>query len=137
MKTTQRVEFGCCYISDGVLNAHTYKAEVTVSGHQRYLDSGVVLRFEVFKNYLKQTVPDKHFIYQGTDRMTSVIADDMKACGVPTLMLNKSISCEALCEYIAQALQGLLYNKEPGVSVQSVKLREASDSYATWGVESL
>ena len=138
MRVTQGINFECCYISDHKLNAHRYRAEVTVSGEQRYLDTGFVLEFDKFKKYLREVVPDGKFIlakygYSGDVDEANVrdVGVAMAKCGIMTQEFTEA-SCEVMCEEIAHKLQQEFYLREPGIVVEEVKLRETPDSFAVW-----
>lgn len=134
MVITQKREFECCYISETGLNAHRYRIDVTVSGNQRYVDTGQVISFEQLSEYIRMAVPDKYWVYgeaSSLDILNVVAA--IKTCKIPTWSLPVvSVSCEKLCERIASKLQLMLDQFEPGVIVEQVKLVENSTSYALW-----
>lgn len=128
-----RTEFEASYLQNCELHSHRYRIEVTVSGPQRQEDKGKVIEFSHLAMYVKQVIYDKSFIF-GTDVLPEErpVIDALRAAGVKCWPCTFSLSVENFCTDIADRLQIIFNNFEPGVFVQEVKLRETNDSYATW-----
>ena len=134
IEVTQRVEFECCYIANHELNAHRYKFEATVKGPQREHDFGTVIDFRNLRNHMQSVVWDKKFLYNKYDRDTIVkkVVSDL-----PDEFLAETdvdLSAENICKLLVSRLQKVLDFQDPGVTVISAKLRETSDSFASWSI---
>lgn len=133
MEVTQRIEFECCYIFYGNLEAHRCKLEVTVEGPQRFQDLGVVISYEQLRNYMKQIVPDKAFVYCDRDyNYGVVIAEAFDKVNCRTKSYPFAISGENLCKHFVDELQDTLDHHEPGIRITSMKLREDNNSFVSW-----
>lgn len=132
IEVTQRVEFECCYIVNDELNAHRYRFEVTVNGPQREQDMGAVIDFRQLRNYMDTVCFDRKFLYSSQDMNTVVV-------GVANALPDKFkervdflLSAENICKELVNRIQFILDRIEPGVTVISAKLRENSESFASW-----
>lgn len=130
-----RTEFESSYLQNCQLHSHRYRVEVTVDGPQRHENKGKVIEFSHLAQYVNQICYGGYFLY-GTDilPMERLVIDALKAADVHVWGLPFSLSVENFCIDIADRLQILLNKFEPGVRVLEVKLRETSDSFATWTV---
>lgn len=135
IRVTQRTEFECCYlIPPHSVEAHRYRVEAEVKAPQRYEDEKCVMRFETLKELLKGCVPDGCFIYDVNQvhsfpyKIGVAIGNE----GYPTCALKYPISAETICATIAAKLQDRLTFLYPGVTLESVKLRETGDSFVSW-----
>ena len=140
MTVSYRTEFESCYVQSGELHAHRYRVEITVDGPQRYEDTGRVIEFADLSRYLKEAVPDKKFLHHvsgeldDTSRNENDLAASMQKCGVDVVLFDDIISVELLCTWIRDRVQFILDFERPGVRVIEVKLRETTESFATWSI---
>lgn len=132
IEVTQRVEFECCYIANQELNAHRYRFEATVIGPQREQDMGAVIDFHQLQRYMRGVSYDKKFLYSSQDM-------DRVVMGVVNALPDKfkervefQLSAENICKDMVSRLQFALDRVEPGVTVIGAKLRENTDSFASW-----
>ena len=132
MEVTKRLEFECCYVYRDEIHAHRYKLEVTVQGPQRYNDYGVVLSFDELLRYMKQTVPDKTFVYYVKDAAGTYISKAFHDYNYRTLGFEFPISAENICNHLALSLQDELDIHEPGIQIVDLKLREDNNSFVSW-----
>ena len=58
----------------------------------------------------------------------------MKAYGIGVWLFDEPISVELLCTSIRDRVQCILDAEQPGVRVIEVKLRETTESFATWSL---
>lgn len=134
---SQICSFTCAYISNvtGVrtLNAHNYRVEVTVSASDRV--SPVIIPFEELQECIESCLPDKHFLY---DMCTESgpeldVVRALKNCAIPTKGFASTVTAETIVNRLARDIQNELdSNDRTDVLVRKVKLREDSNSYATW-----
>ena len=140
MTVSYRTEFESCYVQSNELHAHRYRIELTVDGPQRYEDTGRVIDFSDLSRYLKAAVPDKKYLHHvsgglnNDSRCESNIASAMKAYGIGVWLFDEPISVELLCTSIRDRVQCILDAEQPGVRVIEVKLRETTESFATWSL---
>ena len=136
IQVTQRVEFECCYLSEGkYVEPHRYRVEATVESPQHYADHGVVLNFAEFKKYILSVVPDHAFVFNaGASSSQAELEVGYKFVDykLKTVEVDFPISAETLCNYIATNLQDVFNMKEPGVVLVDLKLRENNDSFVSW-----
>ena len=135
IEVTQRVEFECCYLFQQQLECHKCKLEVTVSGPQRFEDTGVVISYEALKQYMRDIVPNKKFLYNKDDNAGNLVAkalDLSLSVGSSTQEFDFPISAENLVDYFAETLQDTFDRCEPGIILLDMKLREDASSYVSW-----
>ncbi len=132
MEVTQRIEFECCYLFYGVLEAHRCKMEVTVAGPQRFEDHGVVITYAALQDYMKQVVPDRSFVYCRSDPSGLYVGKAFQDVNCSVKEYDFPISAENLCKHFAEELQDLFDVKEPGIHILDMKLREDNNSFVSW-----
>ncbi len=132
MEVTKRAEFSCCYIQDKQIEAHHCKVEVTVEGPQRFEDFGRVITYENLQNYLRGIIPNRAFLYCKRDYNSIHVADAFNTVGCKTVEYNFDISAENLCRHLAETLQDVFDELEPGISILEFKLREDNNSFVSW-----
>lgn len=134
---SQRVEFSCSYLVKNTgkygytLQGCRYLVEATVKNSINE-DSPVVIEFKQLKAHLSAAVPDNAFLFYHGDSLAQHIAAELDPLGVSVKAYSTTVSAEIICETIAMRLQSLLDTYDPGVLVVEVKLRENSDSFATY-----
>ena len=134
---SQRIEFDCSYLVKPVdatqytLQGCRYLVEATVQ-NKYATETGVVIEFRKLRDYLAACVPDHAFLYHHSSSVASQIATTLNQIGVRVKSYAVPICAENICENIAFQLQALLDEYSPGVVVVEVKLRENSDSVATY-----
>lgn len=134
---SQRIEFDCSYLVKSIDSAQyslqgcRYLVEATVR-NKYATESGVVIEFRKLRSYLSACVPDHTFLYHHSSSVASQVASTLSQIGVLVKSYAVPICAENICENIAFQLQALLDEYSPGVIVVEVKLRENSDSVATY-----
>lgn len=142
---TQRADFECSYIlplfNRYELHSHRYRIEVTVEGPQRLEDFGMVLEFDRFKSILNTILPNRSFIYQAGeigdcfDVHLNRVVSELNRLNIRLYSVPMAPTVENLCSHFASELQSVLDSQEPGVRVVNLKLRESTDSFASWSIE--
>lgn len=152
MQVTQRNEFECSYLmKDNTFRSVHYRVEVTVEGNQHWIDEGMVIEFTHLSEIVKSVLPDRCFVYQNAPGDSSLsgsnitgsptyttemrLAGYMQMLEIRTAAYPFVISAENLCRAIGERVQDKLNLIEPGVTVVGVKLRETTDSFASWKPE--
>lgn len=134
---SQRVEFDCSYLVKNTgtygytMQGCRYLVEATVKNNINE-DSAFVIEFKELKSHLISCVPDHTFLYYHGDPLAQHIAAELDPLGVSIKAYSAPVSAETICQTIAIRLQSLLDSFNPGVLVVEVKLRENSDSFATY-----
>lgn len=141
---SQRSNFECAYLLSidsnvpPIFQAHHYHIEVSVSGNINE-STGVLISFHKLKEIIDTVTPNNAFIYNssttGTDSETR-IADAFNHSGIKCVGYNFIPSIENLVNHFAQFIQNILTYEAPGVNVIEVKLRETSNSFASWKQDS-
>lgn len=134
---SQRVEFDCSYLVKNTgkygytLQGCRYLVEATVKNNINE-DSAFVIEFKQLRAHLVASVPDNAFLFYHGDPLAQHIAAELDSIGVAVKAYSNVVSAEIICETIAMRLQSLLDSFNPGVLVVEVKLKENSDSFATY-----
>lgn len=134
---SQRVEFDCSYLVKNLgsygytMQGCRYLVEATVKNNISE-DSAFVIEFKQLRAHLAACVPNDSFLYYHGDTIAQHIASELDSIGVSVKAYSVEVSAETICQTIAIRLQSLLDSFNPGLLVIEVKLRENSDSFATY-----
>lgn len=133
---SQRASFSCCYIMEGVLNAHDYKVEATIQSSNENADDSFILDFDKFKSLLKSILPDRAFltsmIPNENSKLETQLCNTLRCMYIPVIQYSVEICTETICAQLARMLQFELDRSGTNTKVIEFKLRETNDSYATW-----
>lgn len=130
---SQRVRFECCYLVDSEINAHEYQFEATVKNVGEPSASGRVLNFADLKDLIEKIVPSNRFLFDTTSQNVGrEVAFIIGQRGVPVSGYPFKLSAENLCRYFGERLSSSLEAHFSSIRVVAVKLRENSNSFATW-----
>ena len=141
MRITRHEEFEMAHVLPdypggcGNLHGHSYKIEVTLEGPQNFDQWGMILDFNTFKIFIKDTIPDHKFAYNAKD--TSPIEKDILAVlnkyGCATEGYPFCTTAENMCKYFAENIDSKLKSHGwSNLNVVEVKLWETSNSYAQY-----
>lgn len=135
---SQRLDFECAYLSNVedstklILNAHQYKIEVTVSGQST--NDKFVIEFSKLRQIIYSVVPDHYYLVDTTrsSRDEDAIEAAFINLGVYVRKCPYRICAENLCNDLAYRIQACLSDLCIDAVVEEVKLKETTNSIATW-----
>ena len=137
MRITRHEEFEMAHVLPdypggcGNLHGHSYKIEVTLEGPQNFDQWGMILDFNTFKIFIKDTIPDHKFAYNAKD--TSPIEKDILAVlnkyGCATEGYPFCTTAENMCKYFAENI-----SVDFGCKVISNQCTNNSTAYKRYGI---
>lgn len=142
---TRHIEFEAAHLLAGYegrcanLHGHSYKLEVTVSGHTNSEKSerfGFCIDFKELDAILENVVPDHMFIANGQNLADDTVEADIVAVlaewGLAYQILPFAPSAENMKLWLKDKIDAHLPR---GLRVVRLKLWETTDSYAEWSEE--
>ena len=145
VSVTRHVEFEAAHMLTGYdglcqnLHGHSYKLEVTIScpKHDRNNNPfNFVIDFSKVNKMLKEYVPDHSFIVNVNNKNSAEyeVYKILDSYNYRIMTMSKAPSAENMVEVFAKDIQILLEKEFPDIecTVDSIKLWETRDSYATW-----
>ena len=141
LTVSQRVEFSCFYIleeeNEPKLNAHRYVFEATVECPLLYKQTNRVLPFAKFRSLCQEVVPDNSYLcsrnlLESDNRFLNLFLA-IQNLEIPIRTFPDKISTEKILESVSVELHDRLKSIHPEFILKQTKLRENSNSYASWG----